>query len=159
MILPVDLTCVIPADQLAGEDEAETKLLREMAQHAEEYLKSFKWCPPIASRLFGSGIEGAVAVFLFRLATKVSGTDDWLWVVVGDVPLAYLVTDNSPDPASALATYCDLMDEWIHAILNNSSLSDVFPVAAPATPENANKLGSRIKFIRDQIIPNCRCAK
>ena len=121
-------------------------------------MKSFKWCPPIRERMFGCGVGGVVAVFLFKFVTKISGTDDSLWVIEGDVPSAYLVTDNAPDSASALTVYCNMMDEWAEAILNGFALDSVFPVAAPLTVEMATMLLSRTKFIREQVVPKCQGA-
>jgi len=46
-----------------------------------------------------------------------------------------------------------LMESWAHAVLNDSPLRDVFPVAAPVTPEVANMLLSRMSFVREEIIP------
>ena len=153
MTLPVDFKRVIPADHIAGEDQAETRQLREMLHRAETYLRSFKWCPPVVERFLGYGVGGVIAVFLFKLAEKINGTDDFLWVVEGDVPSAYLVTDNAPDPTSVLEIYCEMMEEWANAVLNGSPLDVVFPVGAPATRDNANMLLSRTRFIREKLIP------
>ncbi len=153
MTLPVDFKRVTPAGQIAGEDPSETRQLREMLHRAETYVRSFKWCPPVVERFLGYGVGGVVAVFLFKLAEKINSTDDFLWVVEGDVPSAYLVTDNAPDPASALGIYCDMMEEWANAVLTGSPLDEAFPVSAPATRENANMLLSRTRFIREKLIP------
>ena len=152
MTEPIDMKRVTPAEQLVGEDELDTKLLRDMMDEAEQYLRSFRWCPPIAEKFFGCGVGGVVAVFLFKLAAPVGGHDQWLWVVVGDVPSAYMVTDNAPDPGSALNCYCELMGDWSHAVLNNLPIEEFFPVAAPATPANATSLARRIAFIRKNIL-------
>ena len=153
MTLPVDLDLVTTIEEMVGEDEDETVSLRQMFERAEAYLKSFKWCAPIAERFFGYGLGGVVAVFLFKFATKIKGTDDWLWVVVGDMPSAYLVTDHAPDAGCALLGYCQLMEEWAQAVLDGGAVDKTFPVAAPATPDLAEMLLSRIGFIREHIIP------
>jgi hypothetical protein len=156
MTLSVDLNRVTPAKQIAGEDHTETKLLREMLDRAEAYVRSFKWCPPVVERFLGYAVGGVVAVFLFKFSEKIKGSDDLLWVVVGDVPSAYLVTDNAPDPPSALTVYCEMMEAWGRAVLNGSSMDEVFPIGAPATRENANMLLSRTRFIREKLIPVSR---
>jgi hypothetical protein len=58
MNCPLDLTLLVPATMMAGEDEAETAVLRAMLEDAGSYLRSFAWCPPIAKRYFGMGIGG-----------------------------------------------------------------------------------------------------
>lgn len=147
---------LVPADAMAGCDESETNSLHEMLKSAEAYLTSHKWCPAIVERFFAFGVGGVIALFLFRLSEKIHGTDDLLWVVDGDVPAAYLVTDKAPDAGAALAIYVELMEEWANAVLSGSSLESVFPVDAAPTPEHANMLLSRTQYIRDRLIPLCQ---
>jgi hypothetical protein len=154
MIAPVDLTKLTPAAEISGEDSTETAILQEMLADAERYLGSFRWCPTISERYMGFGIGGVIGLFLFRLSRPIGGADDWLWVVVGDLPAAYFVVDRANDVKSALATYCDLMDDWINAIARRQPLDGVFPVAAEQTDENSRMLRSRIDFIRKRIIPS-----
>lgn len=153
MATPIDLTRVIPIQSIIGEDEHDTELLKQMSKKALEYIKSFDWCPPIIEQFLGYGVGGVVAIFLVRFATKIDGRDDWLWVVDGDVPSAYLVADGASNASAALSIYCNMMDDWAHAVLNRNSFDNVFPVAAPTTPDFAKMLLSRTEFIREQIIP------
>jgi hypothetical protein len=155
MIFPVDIRNLVSIDEMTGEDSVETELLRNMAAKAAHYLASFKWCPSVTARYLGCGVGGVVAVFLMRLASKVGGTDEWVWVVEGDVPSAYFVTDRAANGASALMVYCEMMEAWANAVLADTPRHDVFPVEAPATPEFAKMLLSRTQFIRERIIPKC----
>lgn len=150
---PVEFDRLVPVDAMVGEDQSETEMLRSMLRDAETFLTSHKWCPPIVERFLGFGVGGVVAVFLFRVSEKVHGTDDLLWVVEGDLPSAYLVTDGAPNPAAALSGYADIMEDWANAVLTGSALDEVFPVHAAPTAEHANMLLSRIKFIRERLIP------
>lgn len=144
-----------PVDVMAGEDDEETSLLRESLEEARAYLKGQKWCRSIRSERFGLGVGGVVAVFLFELAGD-PGVDDLLWVVSGDLPLAYLVTDSAPTPAAALELYCDMMEDWINAARGKAALGDVFPVAVHPTEENAARLEKRVAFLRSEVIPAFR---
>jgi len=74
-----------------GEDEEETKMLKVMLSEAESYIASFHWSQPIKERYLGFGVGNVVALFLFRFDKPIRETDDWLWVVVGDLPSAYFV--------------------------------------------------------------------
>lgn len=152
--MSLDLSRLIPAADIAGEDESETAELRGMLRDAEAYLRAFDWCPSIVERYLGYGLGGVIALFLFQLGEKIQGVDDQLWVVVGDLPSAYLVCDEAATPAAALEVYCGLMEDWAQAVLNGSSLDDVFPVTAEPTTEHANMLLSRTKFIRECLIPS-----
>jgi hypothetical protein len=79
--------------------------------------------------------------------------DQWLWVLTGDIPPAYLVTDDATDPQSAIELYEDLMQEWVDAVLAGEPTNELIPVNAPASPEFAEMLRSRLQFIRETIIP------
>jgi len=153
---PVDVTCVTPANEMTGEDDAETLELREMLKRAEAYIRGFRWYQPIEESYLGIGIGGVLALFLFRFVRPINGTDRWLWVMEGDLPSAYFVVDEAADPAKALSAYCDLMDEWVLAVRNRQPLAEVFPVNSAATEDNAHLLQTRIEFIRNKILPECR---
>lgn len=152
----IDLEKLTPAEQIVAEDAEETGLLQGMLRNATDYLRGFRWCPPIDRIYLGCGVGGVVAVFLFHFRERVQGTEEWLWVVDGDLPTAYLVTERAPDPASALEIYCELMDEWARAILEGQSLDHVFPVEAKPTTANAESLLKRLSFIKTELLPNWR---
>lgn len=148
----VDMSEVIPAAEMTGEDEEEQALLTGMHEEAESYLGGFKWCRGIEEAYYGLGIGGVVAVFLFRIEGPPE-VDEWLWVVVGDLPTAYLVTDEAPTPVAALKVYCSLMSDWVAAVRRGGPMDDVYPVAAPATAENADLLARRLDYLKSEIIP------
>jgi hypothetical protein len=156
MIPSIDLKKLIPSEQIIGEDAEETSLLKEMLRNATDYLQSFQWCPPIDRVYLGCGIGQVVAVFLFHFHERIHGTDEWFWVIEGDLPTAYLVLDQASDPASALEVYCNLMEEWAKAVLEGRSLKDVFPVEVEPSPDNAKNLLKRLNFIRIRLLPGWR---
>jgi hypothetical protein len=95
---------------MAGEDSEDSHLLQRMAVEAENYLSSFAWCQSIESRYFGAGIGGIVGIFFFGIQSRRPDVDEWLWVVVGDLPPAYIVTDDCDTPSEALDAYIGLME-------------------------------------------------
>jgi hypothetical protein len=151
----IDLTSFTPAAAIEGDSTDDTALLRTMAIAAEDYVRSFRWCPRIDEYFLAYGVGGVIALFLFRFAERVSGTDECLWVVVGDVPSAYFVIGNRQTARAALTVYCELMEDWCNAVRLGTSLAEVFPVAADATTERANMLMSRVRFIRENVLLNC----
>jgi hypothetical protein len=153
MTAPIEPSKLTPAQNILGEDAAETAALQEMLARAEKYLRSFRWCPQIAERYLAFGVGGVLALFLFKLEHAVNGTDQWLWVVEGDLPSAYFVVDEARDASSALSVYCDMMEEWAQAVESNKPLGELFPVSAAPTMENAALLQNRIAFIRERILP------
>lgn len=145
-----------PLSQMIGEDTEETELFKRAADEALAYLRSFKWCKSILETYFCFGVGSVVEVFLFRIDRLTSDgktIDEWLWVVVGDVPSAYLVTDDAVTPGDALQAYCDVMREWVAAVLSKEDLGDVYPVPVDPTEENASHLSTRIDFLVNEVIP------
>jgi len=150
--MTIDLGKLVPADRIRGEDDEETRELREMLQRSRAYLLSHDWCEEASEAYLGFGVSGVVAVFLFRTKLK-TGTEELLWVVEGDLPSAYLVSDRATTAAAALETYADLMQDWVDAVRKGTGLRDVFPVDAPADEEHASLLETRIKLLRRDIVP------
>lgn len=141
-------------DSIEGEDERDTALLRNMAGEAIGYITSFPWCPRVEQIRLGLGVGGVVAVFRVEFSDRIQGTGDKaLWVIVGDLPSAYLVVNEGDLPINALSTYCDLMRDWANAVIAGGDRANVFPVDANPTRQNANDLQSRIEFLRREILP------
>jgi hypothetical protein len=149
----IPVTGVVPLEKMAGDDEGDTTLLREMAERAENFLKSFPWCLAIRESFFGAGIGKIIAVFLFRIARVRPDVDEWLWVVVGDLPPAYLVTDCCKTPSGAVEGYIEEMSKWVECARHGRAVADVIPVNVPSTPEWAEKLHSRLETLKTTILP------
>lgn len=142
------------AAELSGETEEETKLLSSMAVEARRYLESQRWCSAVTELRYAAGVGRVVAAFLARPEyVEEHVGDDWLWVIVGDMPSAYLVTDEAPDAAEALLIYSELMEDWARTVMDGGDLADVFPVAAEPSAANAEALLGRLKFVRESVIP------
>lgn len=144
---------LVPVEQIQGDDEEDTRLLRAMADEAIEFLSSKHWCPRIERMYFADGYGGIFALFVARLAEKILETDDWLWVAVGDVPTVYIVLEPDDNARWAAERYCSVLNDWISAVLGLGNFDDVYPVNAPRTEEMALNLKHRLDSLRDDIIP------
>lgn len=80
--------------------------------------------------------------------------DSWVWVIVGDVPPAYITCEDAKNPYEALDAYMGAMEEWVRAAQTGESVADLIPVNVPATPANAAMLDRRPKLIDEQILPS-----
>jgi hypothetical protein len=149
---PVEIARLVPLAQMSGDSKEDTLLLKKMADEAREFLLSFKWCRNVRHSWFGWGVGGVCAVFFFEIDPSVKKVDKWLWVIVGDLPPAYLVVDASPTALAALANYVDLVQEWIDAVRDKRPVTDCIPVNAPATREYADLLQRRLDFIRKEFL-------
>lgn len=138
---------------IRGDSAQDTSELKKMALAARNYISSFKWCPAINELFLAYGVGGVVAVFVLHFSKKIDDRDDYLWVVAGDLPSAYLVPDKISTAKQALVAYCDLMNTWTKSVLEKQSLDNAFPVAVNPTRENALALQKRIDFLRKRIIP------
>jgi len=147
---------VVPLDQMIGQDDDDTRLLRVMVSGAEKYLRSFPWCKSIREIYFGDGYGGIVAVFLFHIEPSQADVDEWLWVISCDVSPAYLVTDLRKTPSQALEAYIEEVSKWIQLAKQGRSSRNVIPVYMPATPENAADVERRMKVLREVIVPAFR---
>ena len=147
----VDFNKVVTVAEMKGEDDEETLLLEEMFKKAKRYLECFQWCAGIEEAWCGLGVGGVVGVFLFRILPN-NDVDEWIWVIIGDLPPAYIVTDNAPNPACALQAYMVEMNDWIVAAKSGHSVADLIPVNARPTLENANNLEGRLGFIKREIL-------
>jgi hypothetical protein len=134
-------------------DIEETKAVLILYERAKEYLESFAWCKNIVKCWFDKDwcIYDKVGVFLFEIDPLNEDVDDYIWIIVGDLPSVYL--DKSVlTPNDALISYCDLMEDWANCILNDYDISECYPVIAEPTKKNAELLIKRVEFIRREII-------
>lgn len=148
----VKTTGLVPSEEMSGDSKKDTLLLKEMAVEARDFLLSFEWCRRVRRSWFGWGVGGVCAVFFFEIEARSKKIDKWLWVIVGDLPPAYLVVDESPTPLAALANYVDLMQEWVDVVKDKRPVDDCIPVNAPATREYANLLQRRLDFVRKEFL-------
>lgn len=75
-----------------------------------------------------------------------------VWIIVGDLPSAYIVHEPGDSWQDALLGYVAEMDRWVDAARTGAPVEDLIPVDAAPTPENANMLASRLDFIRTNLL-------
>src|ERR1700738_1135963 len=99
---PIDVSKMKPLDSMEGEDAEDTKLLKEMATKARQFVSSHEWCERVDGLYLAYGVGGVIAVFLTQITPRSDDVDEWFWVIVGDVPSAYITADGNPTAADAL---------------------------------------------------------
>lgn len=152
----VPVSNVVPVEGMAGDDDVDTAVLRQMLDEAERYLLSFAWCDSIVSAYFGGGVAKILAIFLFNIAPARPDVNEWIWTIVGDIPPAYLPLEDCKSAMEAFQTYIDGMQRW--AMLAREGRvgtpeEGVPPVNVPATPEWAEKLEIKLRILTDGARP------
>src|SRR5438105_2469835 len=100
----VDTGDMIKRENLASELDEEDKGVIDLAAEAEDFVRSHSWCNEIKQIFFDRGWGSTLGVFLFRIDGS-RGADPEFWVIVGDLPPAYIVTDRAQNGAQALLAY------------------------------------------------------
>jgi hypothetical protein len=131
------------------------EVAKAMYGRARRFLESFAWCGGIEQGYVGILQSDIVAVFLFKIRPARPDVDEWLWVVVGDLPSAYLVCENSPDPVMALEGYIEEMSRWVDAVENGRPVDGLIPTRVDPTPKYAAMLKSRLgvldRYLRSEL--------
>jgi hypothetical protein len=100
---------------------------------------------------YDRGLVDKLAVFLFRII-PLRGADEYVWIVVGDIPTAYIDIESAVNGACAIQAYTDIMEDWILIVKEGGNMNEVYPIEVPANITYANMLESRINFIRENIL-------
>ena len=146
----------VPIEDLRGEDDTDTNLLRDMAEKAVQYVRSFEWCIEIHEQYFADGIGGVVALFLFRLSIQEIAAPEWVWIIVGDLPPVYLGFEGFPTPYAALLLYIEGVEEWLAASPEERASGDLIPIEVRPQAEFLEMLRGRVEALRSAVLPHIR---
>ena len=128
--------------------------VKELAKEAHSYLLSFPWCLSINKGWLVYSCGYVIGLFYFEIVPDVAkGADSHVWVIVGDLPPAYIDVLSAPSARSALDLYIRLMDEWASKVYNGENISDCYPINVPATKEYAEMLTTRMNLLKEDHLP------
>ena len=125
-----------------------------MHNEAKEYLNSFRWCKRIEKSSLYYNLGSKICLFLVKIQNSDSVEDNYLWVIVGDLPPMYLDTQAGDTIKEILVSYADLAEDWIRHVKDNKSLDDCYPFNAAPTLEMADLLERRVSIIKNSIVPD-----
>lgn len=125
--------------------------LNSLSKEAIAFLMGFGWCTSIAAAYLALAVPNVFGVFLINLVPTRPEVDNWLWVVVGDIPPAYLVVDHCSDGIKALETYLREMRRWVETVNKGESVEDCIPVNCAPTKKNAKDLSERLTLLNQFI--------
>jgi hypothetical protein len=148
----IDTTNFQDCRDIRGEDAEDTALLKQMHQEARRFASSHKWCGSIVEEYLAFGVGSIIAVFLFKIEPIGEDVDTWIWVIVGDVPPAYITTEDNNTWQEALEGYVFEMRRWCQAVKARESTADLIPVNTAPTLEYAEMLEKRLEFLEQQFL-------
>ena len=131
----------------------EIKSIIGLYDKAKQYLENFDWCVLVKNGWFDEDfrVYDKIGVFLFEIEPLNDSIDDFIWVIVGDLPSVYL--DKSVKSGlEALEIYCDLMQDWVDNIRVGKTVLECYPIPVDPNLENAELLNNRILFIRRELL-------
>jgi len=126
--------------------------VRASAEAARAYLEHFRWCDAITQLSLAFAVAGVVSVFRADIRPVGESVDPTVWVVMGDLPPAYLAFEQGDTWQDALAGYVTEMQEWVDAVRNGDPLDELIPVNVAPTREHADMLATRVAFLRDRLV-------
>lgn len=138
---------------ITGSTEFYSEVIKEH-QEATEYLFNFTWCKKIISTNIYLNLGSTLCIFLFEIENSVSRDDNYLWVIVGDIPPMYLDVQGPKTTKEVLEDYIKLAEDWIGNVKAGKSINDCYPFIAEPTIEMAIMLEKRTSFMKNTLINN-----
>jgi hypothetical protein len=127
-----------------------------MALHkrAEAYLKGFKWCDEIKNCSLYTNIGRVFCIFLFEIENSASREDNFLWVIVGDIPSMYLDTFGPKTTKEVVEEFVGLAEDWIDSIKAGVGVDECYPFNTEPTLELAELLEKKVSFMKSTLMDN-----
>lgn len=125
--------------------------LYRLCEASERYLMKHNWCKSILEGWLALYWEGVLSVSLFQIDPLHAEVDDYVWVVEGDIPPAYIDVESASSPKEVLESYVLIMSEWTNSILEGGTVEESYPVEVPPTMEYATMLKNRLDIIKSFI--------
>jgi hypothetical protein len=124
-----------------------------LIEESKQFLSSYSWCYHIKDGWLFTNLGKVLCVFLYEIDNSHSLEDNFLWVVVGDLPPIYLDTYNVLSNRDALEVYVEIVNDWIYHVETNQSLEKCFPLASDHSSESLQKLKKRTDLLQNAILP------
>lgn len=103
--------------------------LKGLEIEARLFLQAHAWCRSVRSLSLRKWVEGIFALFHAEIEpTPGSDADEAVWVIVGDLPPAYLDIPSIPTVREALEAYISLLEEWVEAVRKGEPTDELMPI-------------------------------
>lgn len=125
-----------------------------LVDKANAFLDEFAWASNRKNLWVADCIPGVLGIFLVELDPQGRDIDRYIWVVVGDLPPAYLSSEYAKSPKDALDGYMGEMLAWVEAVEKGESTDELIPNNGAPTLANARALRSRLEFLGREVLPH-----
>lgn len=126
----------------------------EMNLVASAYIQGFQWCKEVKESVLYLNLGSTLCIFLLEIENSSSTEDNFLWIMVGDIPSMYLDVYGPKTTIQVIEDYVFLAKQWISKVESGLSVANCYPFEAAPTLEMAEMLKKRIKFYEEKLIPN-----
>jgi|GEM_PF-3367070 len=106
----IDTRSMIPCDKLRESGIEDPAPIIELCEEAVRFVTHHSWCMALFKTYFDRGFE-EISVFVCEVEVREHGPQS-IWVIVGDVPPVYLMSDIR-NGAEALQFYCRGLTAWV----------------------------------------------
>lgn len=151
-MMAIDISRMIPIDDLSSSGLEYVDELKKLADEAISFISSHEWCKNIETVMIDRGWGFILAVFYIIIEPAEKHIPNSFWVIVGDIPPAYIDTEDNPNGACAIDGYVMEMQKWIDHVMDGKSVDNVIPVNAPPEKKYATMLQSRLNMIKEEIL-------
>lgn len=142
---------MILIEDLIKSDPDDLELI-SLAEEARLFIEGHKWCKSVEKQWLAKGWENILLVFFFEIVPNSTDADDKVWVIVGDLPPAYIDVESATNETEAIQVYIEIMDDWVQCVKKGESVENCYPINVPPTDEHAEMLDTRLNFIRDYLL-------
>lgn len=139
------LDSLIDAEDLCGISSYESSVLQRYRQRARRFLQSFAWCSELRGERFAAGAAGIAGLFAMEVLVK-GAAREWLWVIAGELPSAYVPISEAPSTRAAMTSYCAMIERWI-------ADRERGPVGLEPTAASREHLQKQLSVLRGYVIP------
>jgi len=92
-----------------------------------------------------------LAIFLFKINPLHVEVDDYVWIVVGDIPPAYIDVESGKNPKEVLESYIFVMNDWVSNVLEGKGVGESYPMNVLPTMEYATMLKNRLVILNSFV--------
>jgi hypothetical protein len=126
---------------------------QDFAAAARAFLAAQPWCSKVHQVTPVFAIADVLGVFRCTLIPSRPDADVMVWVVVGDLPSAYIVHEPGDSWQDALIGYVTEMRRWVDAVKAGEHPGvNTIPTNMPQTFESAAALETRLDFIQSRLL-------